>query len=805
MTSYSALRYLTARNPDGTGNAPGDAGAAGTQFIRLAEPDYADGYGEMVDRGNSRHISNAVVAQGDHDIPNTHDISSLYVFFGQFIDHDFDLTAEGHTETSTISAPDVPGGSLSFTRSAFEGGTGYDDPRQHVNKLTSFVDGSNVYGSSAEDLALLREGDGYSAYLKTSTDGMLPTLKQIKDEHGGNPDTSGIGGGPGLPDHLATGAGDSRSSENIALTSIHTIWVREHNYQVDRIRDSHHDWSEQEIFEAARVVVEAEIQHVVYDEWLPLLIGKALPHYHGHTSDDPSVSHEFATAAFRLGHSLLPTDLERQTEDGSDAGSLDLASAFFNPGAMGGSEGMDNLLRGLMGDTASELDTKIVDDVRNLLFNVPGAPKRDLAVLNIERGRDHGLASLNDTREALGLERHHSIDDLTSDDELREKLKEAYGYDDEAVDRIDLWVGGLAEDDVYGSQVGETFQAILIDQFARSRDGDQYFYENRLAHDPDLLHEIKDTKFSDIIARATGIEHIQDDVFIAHNRIAGTDDSEGIYGTDTHDLMIGFAGNDHIYGEDGDDDLFGDDGHDALYAGNGDDIAYGGYGNDLLLGWWGDDILHGEEGNDVAYGGYGNDEIYGGLGNDVLHGEYGNDHIDGGHGSDHIYGGAHADTVFAGSGNDRVHGGSGSDDLYGEHGADRISGEHGIDYIVGGQGRDILSGGAQRDYFAYQSRADLGTGRGSADKILDFRHKVDKIDLSDVDASTKKGGNQAFKFIGSSEFHDRAGELRVEHVDRKGYANDRTYVEGDLDGNGHADFSIELVGLHQITSGDFYI
>jgi Animal haem peroxidase len=150
-----------------------------------------------------------------------------------------------------------------------------------------------------------------------------------------------------------------------------------------------------------------------------------------------------------------------------------LAESFATDAATFASIGADGVLRHLSGDLANLLDTHIVDGLRNFL--VDGPTQLDLAAINIQRGRDMGLGTLNQTREALGLTPYTSFDEITSDPETAAALEQAYG----SVDAIDLWVGGLAEDHVAGGVIGQTFGLIVGDQFTALRDGDRYYFENQ--------------------------------------------------------------------------------------------------------------------------------------------------------------------------------------------------------------------------------------------------------------------------------------------------------------------------------------
>ena len=150
----------------------------------------------------------------------------------------------------------------------------------------------------------------------------------------------------------------------------------------------------------------------------------------------------------------------------------------------------------------------MVDDVRNFLFGPPGAGGFDLASLNIQRGRDHGLPSYNEARQAFGLGAATSFADISRDPAVQARL--ASVYDD--VDQVDLWVGGLSEDKMRRGHLGPLFTRILAEQFEALRDGDPYYW--RLTMDGALARRIARTKLSTIIRRNTGIgRELQRNVF----------------------------------------------------------------------------------------------------------------------------------------------------------------------------------------------------------------------------------------------------------------------------------------------------
>jgi hypothetical protein len=248
---------------------------------------------------------------------------------------------------------------------------------------------------------------------------------------------------------------------------------------------------------------------IEYEEFLPALMGaNPLVNYPGYKSDvNPGLNNEFSGAAFRIGHTMINDDVQFLNNEGLEIRpGLSLANAFFNPVPLK-ELGPDSLLKYLASDNAQEIDTLVIDGLRDFLFGPPGSGGLDLVSLNIQRGRDHGLADYNSIRKAYGLPTITSVDLITSNNALRSNLVDLYGN----VNSLDLWIAGLAEDHLPGSSVGQTFQKIMADQFQRLRDGDSNWYER--AFSGKQLEAISATRLSDIIRRNTTITKIQDNVF----------------------------------------------------------------------------------------------------------------------------------------------------------------------------------------------------------------------------------------------------------------------------------------------------
>ncbi|NES77307.1 MULTISPECIES: peroxidase family protein [Okeania] len=505
-------------------------GGTGENLLRLAPANYEDGISELVDGPNARFISNTVFNQSE-SILNPRNLSDYTWLWGQFLDHDITLSElqSGPTaETISIPIPNddpvfVKGSLIPVTRSLFDENTGTDltNPRHQFNEITAWIDGSNVYGSDQERADFLRSFDGGKLKVTAHSTGDL-LLTRGDDEDA-----------PHMAMEEAMGAntflaGDVRANENSALTSIHTLFVREHNRIAEIIEATHTDLPldpiarDEEIYQRARKIVGAQIQKITYDEFLPAL-GVTLDPYTGYDSTvNPNISTEFSTAGFRLGHTMVSPTLQHLNEDGSSTefGPLNLSEVFFRPDSITEKGGIDPILRGLASQVQQKTDAKVIDDLRNQLFGPPSEGPvvngTDLAALNIQRGRDHGLARYNDVREALGLPRKDNFSDISSDPELVASLEAVYSN----VDEIDLWVGMLAEDNLQNSSIGELNEAILEDQFERLRDGDRFWYENdthfaewELGDGVLVSDWLGGLQLSDIIKSNTGIENISENVF----------------------------------------------------------------------------------------------------------------------------------------------------------------------------------------------------------------------------------------------------------------------------------------------------
>jgi len=508
------LDNFEARTINGTGNnqelGKEDLGMAGHPLIRNSPAFYVDGISEPIsnvtvpDRKNARDISN-IVFQQDSPIAAKEKISDMIWAWAQFLTHDTNHTPDSSSELFNIEIPDddpvfdntiYP--EIPFKRSMHSVVPEMGTAHQQFSDPTAYIDASMVYGSDqARSDALRTFADGK---MKTSTGNLLPLYPG------------------GFPNGPCTSAecfftGDARANEQLALLTLHNLFVREHNRLAENIAENNRGLSDEEIYQISRKIVGAEIQVITYKEFIPKLLGQeAIPKYNGYDSSvNPEIATEFSTVAFREQHGQITPDLLRITNSG-DVFKQPLSETSFRPDNLAPNGSIDSILRGLAAQRAEETDTKMVDGLRNILFgSTPASGGIDLAAFDIQRGRDHGVADYNTVRDAYGLERVTSFDQISSDSEVVEQLEEAY----DSVDNIDAFVGGLAEDHLEDSTVGETFQEILVDQFIRLRDGDRFWYQNDPLFDDNktLKQMVWNTSLDSIIKSNTDVDKIQKNVF----------------------------------------------------------------------------------------------------------------------------------------------------------------------------------------------------------------------------------------------------------------------------------------------------
>jgi peroxidase len=527
-------------------------GTAGTDLLRISPAAYADGVSapSLPSNPSARVISDILNNQANPANPaqdlNTFDQQSLSDFgyaFGQFIDHDLDLTPTDPNQTLQILAdPNDPSqmGNQTFARSVSDPstGTGTNNPRQQINAVTSYLDLSNVYGSTPAVADALRTFSG--GLLKTSPGNMLPYDNLTYFTQGQIDALNMANDAQAVPESSLFAAGDVRANENVELTVLQTLFVRNHNLIAGELAKEHPRWSDAQLFQEARKINIAQYQEIIFNQYLPDLLGPgAMPKYTGYEPNvDPAIATEFSTVAFRFGHSLLSGGIERQGNSGLDvlpddpAGAeISLATDFFDPNVLNPTGVVDPLtghvstnigpiLKADADGVAQADDSMAIGDVRNLLFANGGLQDngQDLIARDIERARDDGIGSYNQVRVAYGLPAVTSFEQITSNVAVQQELEKAYG----TVNNIDAFEGGMAEDHVAGSDLGPLFTKIIADQFNRLRAGDRFFYSNESWNADELRFVQQGNTLAKIIEANTAITNLQSDVFKFTASISGS-------------------------------------------------------------------------------------------------------------------------------------------------------------------------------------------------------------------------------------------------------------------------------------------
>ncbi|CAG9580052.1 unnamed protein product [Danaus chrysippus] len=527
-------------------------GRKGAPFARIASTRYADGIYTMPVSTNGNPLPNprslSTRLFSDRVI-SSRVLSALNMQWGQFVTHDMlfqvmEVTDEGGIQCCLGVGKDILPKELlndkcipicvseddpfykhhgikclNFVRSVT---THKDDcslgPAEQMNTVTSYLDGSPIYGSESKLASKLRSKCGGRLKEETKTNckrGFLPSVDdkfEVCDLRNSSE-----------PCYMA---GDTRINQTPTLAVLHTILLREHNRVADILSSLNPLWTDEKIYQEARRIVVAEIQHITYQEWLPLNFGESYLRYYRISpsslysrdySEEVSadVINSFGAAAFRFLHTIIPDTIMSCPKKCQAAYLYKLSDYYFNPSLLESHrESFDDIVRGIITQRSGEADPHCTTEVTNLLFKSHNKWGLDLIAMDIQRGRDHGLASYNDYREICGLLRARTFQDLSG--EISQDRINALSQLYESVDDIDLFVGGAMERDVPGSILGHTFQCIVAEQFYRTRVGDRFFYDNsEMPHSftPDQLKEIKKATIARLICDNTDVEFVQKKAF----------------------------------------------------------------------------------------------------------------------------------------------------------------------------------------------------------------------------------------------------------------------------------------------------
>ena len=624
--------------------------------------------------------------------------------------------------------------------------------RLESNGTTTEISGADLDAVRAN---LLLQGVGH-AFLDDMAHGLMTSLN-IATGDLSMPEAAAL-----LDAHFISG--DGRTNENIGLTSIHDVFHAEHNRVLSDIkvlvnggidsdgvahtaRADAATWSGEDFFQAAKLATEMQYQHLVFGEF----VRKFSPNVNAFAAYDvtlnPAVTAEFAHAVYRFGHSMLTETVDMEGFDaatglanGTD-NSMGLIEAFLNPLAYNDSTAGEIAI-GMSGQVGNLIDEWVTDALRNNLVGLP----LDLATLNIVRGRDSGIGSLNQVRadlydqtgmaslkpygswdefslnllhaeslenfimayardailEQFGSER--SIQDwnaLRGSDptlygtELRAVALEAinsasFMSSNTGLDSVDLWLGGLAEAKVPGGMLGSTFDFIFANQMVELQNADRFYYLNRLAG-TNLLANIEAQLFSDIVMRNTGVKHLYSDIFTVPDatvEISAFDPVNAVGSVtaltrQTTQVTDAEGVLRNISSAGWVKDAAGNL---TFYGNSGEYLdARGVYSpnNNATLKGNASEVIGG---TDAA------ERINAMGGNDTVWADGGNDTIEGGKGSDFLHGGDGDDVITDVEGNEFVHGDAGNDSINAGSGIDQVFGDDGNDTLRGGLGADVVDG-----------------------------------------------------------------------------------------------------------------
>ncbi|KAG8012707.1 Thyroid peroxidase, partial [Nibea albiflora] len=545
-------------------------GAANIPYSRWLPPEYEDAWGTPRgwDPEHTYHnatlppvrlVSQEVLFTHNDNISLDSTLSHLLVEWGQWIDHDVVLTPQSPstaafrtgadcTHTCSRDTPCFPiqippsdprngvQSCMPFFRSAPScvAGVLSHRHREQLNAITSFVDASMVYGSSANLASALRNlssplgsmalnsqhSDQELAYMP-----FLPRLQAHLDPCGPRNSTASGASDRSKRENTTScfQAGDSRANEHLGMIALHTLFLREHNRLVKELYLLNPHWSPDTLYQEARKIMGAIHQIITWEQYLPRVLGEdamshLMPPYKGYDPEvDPSIANVFAAAAFRFAHVTVQpvvTRLGPGYTTNSQHPPLPLHHSLFASWRVVQEGGIDPVLRGLLLSPA-KLQTPgqmMVEELTERLFQAQGGMPLDLGALNLQRGRDHGLPGYGSWRKFCGLSVPNTtseLADILSNFTLAHKFQLLYG----TPHNIDVWVGAISEPALPGGRVGPLLSCLLARQFRALRDGDKFWWQREGVFTSTQRKHLRDVSLSRIICDNSHITHVPADPF----------------------------------------------------------------------------------------------------------------------------------------------------------------------------------------------------------------------------------------------------------------------------------------------------
>lgn len=454
-------------------------GARGDPFLRLIEPNYADGRIKPRTSVGSHAlpVPDTIINQLQRSIPvgavHPH-VTAMLPAWGQLLSYDLVQILSPHSSfrccrnDSTTAATDeiiqcyvrTGEGCKEYKRSipSTEPGNCKFEYRDQMNAASGFLDGSGLYGTTEKEILALR----------TFTSGKVDIKACL------------------------------RCNEPGAIGALHTILLKEHNRIADEMSKLNKEWSDTTLFYETRRAIIAQIQHITYNEFLPVVLGTQIAnspdlriengkHYSGYSSANRAgVFNEVAVGAIPAFLTMLPPDMYNES-----------ASAE------------------ILISTPAMQQTFIPD---HATFNDEWTP----IALALQRGRDHGVPSyhkaLNLCEKRFGIPYGSKLtfDDMEYFGLSPVKRKTLEGIYQDAED-IDLLIGGLSETATLGTVFGPTLTCLLAIQFANLRNSDRFWYENDLPPSSlnlQQLQAVRRVTLSGLLCEAKGVSKAQPKAFI---------------------------------------------------------------------------------------------------------------------------------------------------------------------------------------------------------------------------------------------------------------------------------------------------
>ena len=662
--------------------------------------------------------------------------------------------------------------------------------------------------------------------------------------------------------------------------------------------DGYISWDADKVFSGAKLTVEMEYQHAAVDQYARA-VSPNIQEFAGTSSgENAAVTLEYAQSIFRFGHSQLRETIDTMDPTGGVTGkimSYALEAAFLQPGKFA-DVGPASIIMGMERQQSNEIDEFITPALQQGLLGQP----LDLATINIARGRDLNIPNLNAFREAIGFTAYSDWLDFNANmihpDNLVNFIT-AYSFDGDVahakaildayhsgmtasyttsagamtsitaaeasawlhsnkdIDKVDLWLGGLAEVHVSGGVLGETFDAVFVAQITKLMDDDRFYYLQRLINQQ-IGDEVINEQFKDIFERTTGTQYLNGNIFgyadayydfgqkaldanglaidASSNALAGAMAQQHKYGQiiDVHtadnggrglgiwsDNAVNVAENAHIMRMTAPQSLVGAgagptnvgeppppvsvaklyifDGRPDVTGGstNADGTAQSGFdSSEVVVGTKYDDFIRLGPADDTAYGNDGNDIIYGGSPTTSASNggaSAGLDHLYGGAGDDILYGEDMPDLMDGGSGDDWLYGGSSGSSI---NGVDQLIGSEGNDHLYGGAGIDKLYGGLGDDYIYGGDDTDPFVYGGDGNDYINGDSGQDV--LSGGNGSDIMDGGKGIDLIYGDEGDDilRPGDGDSQITGNGGGGDDM------IGGDGVVDTGFDLVDYNQQTS-----